>query len=196
MCLFCFWLILVIWFAFHSDLPTLSTLVNHWWHDCQALMHSPVVLIFDGPWKRVKSMANTTKNMQRTECSGVTLPEYFRFPRPCPQVFTQPISCIWICYFISKNKFLLPPLFFCSVSLMLFFFSLLCLKRGLETNYFLRASVSVTSIDRRDDMAPTRDCQFFQGDSLNQDFSFLRAFCLLKGKLRWPINGNWNPVFP
>lgn len=179
MCLFCFWLILVIWFAFHSDLPTLSTLVNHWWHDCQALMHSPVVLIFDGPWKRVKSMANTTKNMQRTECSGVTLPEYFRFPRPCPQVFTQPISCIWICYFISKNKFLLPPLFFCSVSLMLFFFSLLCLKRGLETNYFLRASVSVTSIDQRDrgkswpkrvaldDMAPTRDCQFFQGDSLN-----------------------------
>ena len=130
-------------------------------------------------WTRVKSMANTTKNMQRTGCSGGTLAEYFRFPRPCPQVFTRPISCIWICYFISKNKFLLPPLFFCSVSLMLFFFSLLCLKRGLETNYFLRASVSVTSIDQRDsgkswpkrvaldDMAPTRDCQFFQGDSLN-----------------------------
>ena len=107
-----------------------------------------------------------------------------------------------------KTNFCSPPLFFCSVSLMLFFFSLLCLKRGLETNYFLRASVSVTSIDQRDrgkswpkrvaldDMAPTRDCQFFQGDSLNQDFSFLRAFCLLKGKLRWPINGNWNPVFP
>lgn len=130
-------------------------------------------------WKRVKSMANTTKNMQHTGCSGGTLPEYFRFPRPCPQVFTRPISCIWICYFISKNKFLLPPLFFCSVSLMFLFFSLLCLKRGLEMNYFLRASVSITSIDRRDrgkswpkrvvldDMAPTRDCQFFQGDSLN-----------------------------
>lgn len=80
-------------------------------------MHSPVVLIFDGPWKRVKSMANTTKNMQHTGCSGGTLPEYFRFPRPCPQVFTRPISCIWICYFISKNKFLLPPPFF-------FFFAL------------------------------------------------------------------------
>lgn len=78
-----------------------------------------------------------------------------------------------------KTNFCSPPLFFCSVSLMLFFFSLLCLKRGLETNYFLRASVSVTSIDQRDrgkswpkrvaldDMAPTRDYQFFQGDSLN-----------------------------
>ena len=143
-------------------------------------MHSPVVLIFDGPWKRVKSMANTTKNMQHTGCSRGTFPGYFRFPRPCPQIFTRPISCIWICYFISKNKFLLPPFFF-------FFalfrwcccFFLCCLKRGLEMNYFLRASVSVTSIDRRDrgkswpkrvaldDMAPTRDCQFFQGDSLN-----------------------------
>lgn len=94
-----------------------------------------------------------------------------------------------------KTNFCSPPFFLlCFVDVV--FFSLLCLKRGLETNYFLRASVSVTSIDRRDDMAPTRDCQFFQGDSLNQDFSFLRAFCLLKGKLRWPINGNWNPVFP
>lgn len=130
MCLFCFWLILVIWFAFHSDLPTLSTLVNHWWHDCQALMHSPVVLIFDGPWKRVKSMANTTKNMQRTECSGVTLPEYFRFPRPCPQVFTRPISCIWICYFISKNKFLLPPFFFALFRWCCFFF-LCCVWKGV-----------------------------------------------------------------
>lgn len=92
-------------------------MVNRWWHDCPALMHSPVVLIFDGPWKRVKSMANTTKNMQHTGCSGGTLPGYFRFPRPCPQVFTRPISCICICYFISKNKFLLHPPFF-------FFFAL------------------------------------------------------------------------
>lgn len=131
MCLFCFWLILVIWFAFHSELPTLSTLINRWWHDCQALMHSPVVLIFDGPWKRVKSMANTTKNMQRAECSGVTLPEYFRFPRPCPQVFTRPISCIWICYFISKNKFLLPPPFFFALFRWCCFFFLCCVWKGV-----------------------------------------------------------------
>lgn len=96
-------------------------------------MHSPVVLIFDGPWKRVKSMANTTKNMQHTGCSGGTLPEYFRFPRPCPQVFTRPISCIWICYFISKNKFLLPPPFFffllCFVDVVVFF--LCCVWKGV-----------------------------------------------------------------
>ena len=131
MCLFCFWLILVIWYAFHSDLLTLSTLVNRWWHDCPALMHSPVVLIFDGPWKRVKSMANTTKNMQHTGCSGGTLPGYFRFPRPCPQVFTRPISCIWICYFISKNKFLLPPLFFFALFRWCCCFFLCCVWKGV-----------------------------------------------------------------
>lgn len=61
-----------------------------------------------------------------------TLPEYFRFPRPCPQVLTGPISCIWICYFISKNKFLLPPLFFfllCFVVVVVFF--LCCVWKGV-----------------------------------------------------------------
>ena len=97
-------------------------------------MHSLVVLIFDGPWKRVKSMANTTKNMQRTGCSGGTLAEYFRFPRPCPcpQVFTRPISCIWICYFISKNKFLLPPpFFFFALFRWCFCFFLCCVWKGV-----------------------------------------------------------------
>lgn len=110
-------------------------------------MHSPVVLIFDGPWKRVKSMANTTKNMQHTGCSGGTLPEYFRFPRPCPQVFTRPISCIWICYFISKNKFLLPPPFFffllCFVDVVVFFSVVFEKGFGNELNQLIGRSWKV-----------------------------------------------------
>lgn len=178
MCLFCFWLILVIWFAFHSDLPTLSTLVNHWWHDCQALMHSPVVLIFDGrAWNQWQILQKTC-NAQ--DVPGALWRNIFVFHARAHKFSLGPYLVFeFVTLYLKTNFCSLPFFFCCSVSLMFLFFSLLCLKRGLEMNYFLRASVSITSIDRRDrgkswpkrvaldDMAPTRDCQFFQGDSLN-----------------------------
>ena len=119
---------------------------------------------------------HATHRMFRGHSAGI-----FSFSTPMPTSFhSAHILYLNLLLYILKQISAPPPFFFCcSVSLMFLFFSLLCLKRGLEMNYFLRASVSITSIDRRDrgkswpkrvaldDMAPTRDCQFFQGDSLN-----------------------------
>ena len=104
-------------------------------------MHSPVVLIFDGPESAWNQWQILQKTCNTQDVPGALCRNIFVFHARAHKFSLGPYLVFEFVTLYLKTNFCSPPFFFCSVSLMFLFFSLLCLKRGLEMNYFLRASV-------------------------------------------------------